>query len=127
MSEQIAIIRDDKIIKVMPKSEYDNEVILNHQFLNQQPIYVEPQTETQTQTQAVMVASSEPILSETLQTRMVEPFQKFALLLVFGLVVFVAVIFGYKKVTGRRPSREAMNFLQTIIVVMAFFAFIKLM
>ncbi|UYZ81084.1 hypothetical protein LP114_00520 [Moraxella bovis] len=125
MSEQIAIIRDDKIIKVMPKSEYDNEVILNHQFLNQQPIYVEPQTETQTQ--AVMVASSEPILSETLQTRMVEPFQKFALLLVFGLVVFVAVIFGYKKVTGRRPSREAMNFLQTIIVVMAFFAFIKLM
>ncbi|UYZ73722.1 hypothetical protein LP105_03135 [Moraxella bovis] len=125
MSEQIAIIRDDRIIKVMPKSEYDNEVILNHQFLNQQPIYVEPQTETQTQ--AVMVASSEPILSETLQTRMVEPFQKFALLLVFGLVVFVAIIFGYKKVTGRRPSREAMNFLQTIIVVMAFFAFIKLM
>lgn len=120
-SEEIAIIRDDKIIKVMPKSEYDNEVILNHQFLNQQPIYVEPHTEIK----AVTVASSEPVLSETLQTKMVEPFQKFALLLVIGLAVFIAVVFGYKKVTGRRPSREAMNLLQVIIVAMAFFAFVK--
>lgn len=111
MSEKIAIIRDDKIIKAMP----------NHQFLNQQPIYVEPNT----QTKAVTVASSEPVLSETLQTRMVEPFQKFALLLVLGLDVFIAVVFGYKKVTGRRPSREAMNFLQAIIVAIAFFAFLK--
>lgn len=124
--QEIAILENGKIIVVMPKSEYDADIIgqyriaIQNQSQSKEPVitYNPPKTNT------VQTVGNDP-LGDILQEKMVKPFQGFAILFGGALVLTLICIYWYKKITGKAPSKEAVGLVKAIFLGVAFLIFIK--
>ena len=117
-NQEIAIIQNDKIIKVMPREQYDQAVIQAHQAKAlSSPVKVETKVETVT---------TEPYtpLTEAAHKNLVVPMQTFAFMIASVFIVLICGVIIYKHKIGRKPNWALLDFIKTISLIGIFLIFV---
>ena len=113
-NQEIAIIQNDKIIKVMPREQYDQAVIQAHQAKAlSSPVKVETVT-------------AEPYtpLAEAAYKNAVIPMQTFAFMIASVFIVLICGVIIYKHKTGKKPNWALLDFIKTISLIGIFLIFV---
>lgn len=114
--QEIAIIQNDKIIKILPREQYDQEVIAAYQIQTvTKPVHVE--TTTAIQDEAFNS------LNDAMQKKVVEPFHMLAIMMGSVFIILICGAIIYKHVTGKKLNRHVLDFFKVIMLIGVFFIF----
>lgn len=114
--QEIAIIQNDKIIKILPREQYDQEVIATYQIQTvAKPVHVE--TTTAIQDEAFNS------LNDAMQKKVVEPFHMLAIMMGSVFIILICGAIIYKHVTGKKLNRHVLDFFKVIMLIGVFFIF----
>lgn len=115
--QEIAIIQNDKIIKILPREQYDQEVIAAYQIQTvAKPIHVETTT-------ATVQDETFNSFSDAMQKKVVEPFHMLAIMMGSVFIILICGAIIYKHVTGKKLNRHVLDFFKVIMLIGVFFIF----